>query len=403
MSRREISIIAIGDEVLYGYTLNSNSSFIAKELVQRGFFPISHRVIPDSPNNISQIITDELEKGRDVITTGGLGPTADDYTKRAVSPLFHQSLTYNSALLEELQKRYGNDFPTLEEQSLQPEKATLFHNSVGTAPGFLLEDSSLFPNGRLFALPGPPLEMRAVLREVIDTFFPGSPLPFCMLNFVGVSEHEINRCLQKVCPKEVHAGIYPSFSTVRVHLYVEKTEDESTLEHTKKKLSERIRGIEIQDPSLEETIHRVLQEKGWSISTAESCTAGGIAARLASVEGASASLAGSIVTYQTHIKENLLSVPKETVDTFGVVSQEVTSAMARGAKALFNTDIACAVSGFFGPAGGTEQAPVGTVCTTILLPDGLHSETFLFHGTREAICEKTIQAILAKLTCLLLA
>jgi len=404
VDQRETTIIAIGDEVLYGYTENSNSSSIAKELVQRGVIPTAHRVVSDDPEELSKILQEELEKGRDVITTGGLGPTIDDHTKSVVSKLFHQKLIHNDSLFKALQGRYGADFATLKEQSLQPEKAIFFYNNVGTAPGLFLEDSSLFPNARLFVLPGPPQEMQVVLTQILEQFFSGSPLPFHAMCFIDVAEHVVNACVQEIKKEWPHVqiGIYPSFSMVRVHLYVEKESDKEALEQAQKQLSSKFHNKALPYPSLETTIHELLQQKGYSMATAESCTAGGIAARIASVDGASTTFAGSVVAYRNEVKEKVLSVPKETLDTFGAVSEEVTLSMAQGVQTLFKTDVACAVSGFLGPTGGTEKAPVGTVCTTILLPNKTHSETFVFHGTRSAICEKSIQSVLMRLASLLL-
>ena len=404
MHHGKTTIIAIGDEVLYGYTGNTNSSFIAKELVQRGVLPTAHRVISDNPEELSETLQEELEKGGDVITTGGLGPTIDDHTKSVVSKLFKQNLVHNDPLFTTLQKRYGTDFITLKEQSLQPENASLFYNTVGTAPGLLLEDSNLFPNARLFVLPGPPQEMQAVFDQILGQFFSGSPLPFYATGFIDVAEHVVNSCVQEVQKQwpQVQIGIYPSFSMVRVHLYVEKESDKEALQQAQEHLSSKFHNKELPYPALEKTIHELLQKKGYSMATAESCTAGGLAAQIASVDGASTTFAGSVVAYRNEIKEKVLNVPKETLDNFGAVSEKVTLSMAQGAQALFKTDVACAVSGFFGPTGGTEKAPVGTVCITILLPNKVHSETFLFHGKRSAICENSIQTILMKLVSLLL-
>jgi len=404
VDQRKITIVAIGDEVLYGYTANNNASLIAQNLVQRGFFPVSHRVVSDNPEDIFQILQEELLKGRDVITTGGLGPTVDDHTKAVISSLFQKKLVHQESLYKQLQKQYGDTFPTLKDQSLQPEGAQLFCNNTGTAPGLLLEDTALFPNARLFALPGPPQEMQMVFKEMLDAYFSGSPLPFYALSFVNMAEHEVNKNVQDLQKRwpQIRFGIYPSFSMVRLHLYVEQEEDRSFLEQAQEYLVEAFHNNVLPSNLLEKSLQTLLQKKKWSLATAESCTAGGLAARISSVDGASSVFSGSVVAYRNDVKERILSVPKTTLDNFGEVSEEVTACMAEGVQSLFNADVACAVSGFFGPTGGTKKAPVGTVCTTIALPNNVYSETFFFHGTREAICEKTIQALLSKLVSLLL-
>jgi len=170
---KEISIIAVGDEVLYGATANTNATCIAEALVERGYVPTTHIVVSDDVKDISEALTRELHAARDVVVTGGLGPTIDDKTKGVAATLFSSPLVRDEALFSDLAARYGDEYPTLENQSLQPQKAVLLKNTVGTAPGVFLEDDAVFPGARLFLLPGPPHEMRDVLfHEMIPRFFP---------------------------------------------------------------------------------------------------------------------------------------------------------------------------------------------------------------------------------------
>jgi PncC family amidohydrolase len=152
-----------------------------------------------------------------------------------------------------------------------------------------------------------------------------------------------------------------------------------------------------QGSSLEEAVYLALRDRGWKIATAESCTAGGLSARIASIPGASDVLSGGVVAYQEHVKQSLLGVPEELLEQHGAVSFEVTESMAQGVQALFGVEVVCAVSGYFGPTGGTPTAPIGTVCASFIFPHATFSERFLFQGTRESICERTIQTLLAKL------
>ena len=403
---RGISIIAIGDELLYGVTANTNATCIADALFQRGYFPVTHEVTSDAPEDISEVISRELGAGRDVITTGGLGPTIDDNTKAVAAKLFSRSLVRNNTLLSELASRYGEHFPTLENQSLQPKDAVIFRNRVGTAPGILLEDDSIFPDARLFVLPGPPHEMRDVLfQEVLPRFFEQKMAlrrTFCL---IGLMEHEIDptlRTLQQQNPK-LHVGIYPSYGIVRVLLSVAEESDSASFELSADSFHAAFPQhlfLE-QDITLQEALLSLLCDRGWKIATAESCTGGGLVARMTAVPGASEVVFGGVVAYQDVVKESLLGVPQGVIEQYGPVSTEVTERMARGAEALFGVNVACAVSGFFGPAGGTPTVPVGTVCASFLTPNGIRSERFSFQGTREAICEKTIQVLLARLIVLL--
>lgn len=396
----EVVIVAIGDEVLYGMTQNSNAACIAQALAQRGFFPARHIVVSDRPEEIQNVLLRELREGRDVITTGGLGPTIDDTTRTAIAELFSQPLMYREEWFRSLVERYGADVPTLKNQSMQPKGATLLNNTVGTAPGLFIEDQSLFPRSRLFVLPGPPQEMRDVFfREVVPRYFEGRPQRDCLLRFVGVMEHEVDPVLRRLMHKypNLVVGIYPSYALIQVHLAVREGED--VLDDAQEELTASLPASSLlkSGESLEEAVCTALRERGWKIATAESCTAGGLGARIASIPGASDLFVGGVIAYSDAVKQSVLKVPLSTLDMHGAVSVEVTEAMAQGVRKLLGADVNCAVSGYFDPTGGTKEAPVGTVCVTMLLPDSASSVRFSFHGSRESICERTIQAILKEL------
>lgn len=399
---RGIAIVAIGNEVLYGMTLNTNAARIAGALVQNGYSPVAQMVTSDVREDIQAVLSRELLLGRDVITTGGLGPTIDDTTKAAAAHLFSRPLRKNESLFAELASRYGKEYPTLENQSLQPAGAILFTNRVGTAPGFLLEDSNLYPGARLFVLPGPPLEMNDVFFcEVLPRFFPKKPFFTKALHLVGIPEHEVDPILRRlqVTSPNLCIGIYPSYGLVRLVFSVGTKEEVPVLEQAVSTLKDSLPShlfLE-QENSLEEAVHSLLRDRGWKIATAESCTGGGLLSRLTSVSGASEVVSGGVVAYQDFVKESLLGVPSDILEKKGAVSTEVTELMARGAEGLFGVEVVCAVSGFFGPTGGTEASPIGTVCASFLLPNGIESDRFFFQGTRESICERTIQTLLARL------
>jgi PncC family amidohydrolase len=248
--------------------------------------------------------------------------------------------------------------------------------------------------------------MKDVLfHEVLPYFFEQKTTlrrTFCL---IGLGEHAIDsilRMLQQQYPK-LHVGIYPSYELIRVYLSVPEESEAGSLEHAAASFQAAFpkylfleHGI-----TLEGALASLLIGYGWKIATAESCTGGGVAARLTSIPGASEVVSGGVIAYQDFVKEALLGVPLNVIEKHGAVSTEVTECMARGAEALFGVQVVCTVSGFFGPAGGTPTAPVGTVCASFLTPHGIVSERFFFRGTREVICEKTIQALLAKLIVLL--
>lgn len=395
---RSIVLVAIGDEVLYGITQNTDASCLAAAFVERGLFPLRHIVVSDKAEEIASALLRELREGNDVITTGGLGPTIDDVTKSVVADIFSQPLERREELFAELAARYGADFPTIENQSLQPKNAVLLHNTVGTAPGLFLEDQHLFPHSRLFVLPGPPHEMRDVFfREVLPQYFEKASVASKVFRLIGINEYEIDlilRRLQQQFP-QLHIGIYPSYETVTVCLAAQG--DPCVLERVEESLRAAFPENRFlrRGPSLEKELLEIFRERQWTMATAESCTAGGVGARIASVPGASDVFLGGIIAYQDSIKEQLLGVPKQFLLEHGAVSIDVTDVMAINVRAQFGSDVSCAVSGYFGPSGGTKNTPVGTVCVSIVLPgDRIVRQQFLFHGSRESICERTIQTVL---------
>ena len=398
LTAQRVRIVSIGDELLCGHTLNTNAQVLSDALFQQGVIPVSHRVIPDDPDEIRRVLQDELSFEQDVITTGGLGPTLDDNTKQVVAGLFGCQLVENSTLLQELQKRYGVEFPTLHNQSLQPEGAILLPNQVGTAPGILLQNDTLFPHARLFVLPGPPHEMKDVFFHVVlPSYFSGQSFSR-YYRLVGASEHEIDPFLRTMETKwpQLHIGIYPSYGLVGVRFFVEKLSQASILDEACTAFNSEFQARLIEDKTLEDAVIRTLKVKGLTIGSAESCTAGGLMARLTSVPGASQVCAGGVICYQEHVKEHLLGVPRELIEEKGVVSPEVTQKMAEGLQALLGVDVAIAISGYFGPTCG-QEAPVGTVCAVFALPQRIVSKKYRFQGTRQSICEQTIQTVLAAL------
>ena len=404
MSER-LSIVAIGDEVLCGHTVNTDASTIALACTKMGRIPSCHSVVGDDPKEMEKVLRRELALGGDVIAFGGLGPTVDDCTREVVAKIFQCPLAVRMEYAHELEKRYGKKYPTIVNQSTQPKGAKLLPNSVGTAPGLVLEDQALFPGARLFVLPGPPQELTDVLMQgVLPLLKEGKKLPFLWMTLVGVLEQEADNCLRGLREKlpTLYTGIYPAYGAVSIHLV---HEDRSSLEKAREAIAQEFGNALLPEEtsSLEAYLVHLLREKGWTIASAESCTGGGLSARIASVEGASTVLLGSVVAYRDSVKERVLAVPQELIATHGVVSQEVTHCMAESVQMLMGSDVAVATSGYFGPTGGTRETPIGTVCATILLPGSTLSQTFLFHGTRHAICEQTIGTLLSFLITLVRA
>ncbi len=393
-----IAIVTIGDEVLYGFTPNSNASFISQFLILNGLIPRLVTTIGDDRAMMASTIQKLLQQGVTVITTGGLGPTCDDFTKSVAASLFSKKCIHNPECEKELKAQYGASLPTLIDQSTWPENARLFSNPNGTAFGFCLEDEKLFGKAKLICLPGPPLEMRPMLDRYVLPLLPKCAEEiFLQLHLCGIPEHEVDpylRELQKSYPS-LQFGIYPSYGTLSVHIRAQKgikLEAEEAYNKIKQKFSTLV--FQGDRGGIEEAVLQLLGDKKLTLSFAESCTGGALSSRITAIPGASKVFLGSVVSYSNSVKETLLSVDAETIEKFGAVSQETTEKMARGCLQKFQSDVAIAVSGIFGPTGGTKEKPVGTVCYTIVHNKVFHSGTKHFSGERLTIREKVVQFLL---------
>lgn len=410
----EIEIVTIGDEVLQGYTLNTNASFIASQLVEHGFLPTRHFTIGDEPLFLKKNLLEMIKRGAIVIATGGLGPTCDDWTRKVVSEIFEVPLEPRADLTVRLKKLFG-DVSTLPDQILQPKGAFLFENDLGTASGFVIRDEKRFPGALFISMPGVPSEMKQMLLQQV--------LPYLKKHLVSISrtwtkvfhyfslvEADIDptlRHIQSLYP-HVQCSIYPAFSTVTVHLTTVagvESEAEALLLPAEELLHEQFGAFQYQSESgrLDEAVHRLLIEKKVTVATAESCTGGALAATFVSKSDASLYFQGSVVAYSNAIKTKILEVNESLLETYGAVSEQVTEKMAKQVRQLILADCGIAISGIFGPKGGTVQKPVGTVCVSISLQDRpVHSWTMHLQGNRQVISEKAIQRTLVELFLLLL-
>ena len=401
-----IELIAIGDEVLLGFATNSNAAWLAQHLVQEGYSITHHEVVSDDKEQIAQALRSALTRGSCVITTGGLGPTCDDCTKEVAAKLFQRELVEDSALQKDIERRFPGT-TTAHNQSIQPQGALLYHNPVGTASGFVLEDKALFGSGCLICLPGVPLEMRRMFCDHVIPFLqlrqPNKKIFVYPIHIAGVNEAQVDPLLRTLQTEEVTIGIYPSYGTLSVHLRVfaaSDAEGKAKVAPIEQAIVKAFSGHVYQAPTgkIEEALHRMLIEKNLTFATAESCTGGALAARFVAIPDASRYFRGSIVAYANDVKKSLLHVPEEYLATYGAVSQEVTQKMAEGALSALEADIALATSGIFGPSGGSAHKLVGTVCATIASKRGdTHSWTMHLAQDREVNMQRTILSVLSEL------
>lgn len=405
-----IEIVAIGDEILHGVTVNTNAAYISRELDKAGFSVVRHTVLPDDPKTLKRGLKEALSRSDVVITTGGLGPTCDDVSRSVAAELFGSDFYLNEELLAALKKRYGNKPVSLENQATVPRKAKILPNPVGTAPGFMFEPQPPASSGILMMMPGVPPEMRAMLADqvipaLLAAFPPSSRQYVKSLHLMNLPESVVDpelRRLEMEYPA-VSFGIYPSLGLLTIHMKCRADNEQQAmaiLEQPFQQLSADFELYQFSSPSgtIEEAVHLAFIKKGLTLSIAESCTGGAVAARLTRLPGASKYFLGSLVTYSNELKTRLLGVPAALIKKKGAVSEDVVKAMVAGLLEQTGSDYGIAVSGIAGPDGGTPEKPVGTVWGAICRKnESPRAWKFRGYGNREMIIERCVNALLAEL------
>ncbi len=397
-------IITIGDEILIGQIVDSNSAFIAKELNKIGIDVQQITSVQDEENHILTTLKEASQRASIVIVTGGLGPTKDDITKKTFCKYFHDELVKNEEVLqnvEELFRKYVKD-PISDlnrSQAYIPSKATALFNKYGTAPGMWIEENEVV----YISLPGVPFEMKALMEnEVISKLQERFQRPYIIHKTVltyGMGESTIAEKIEdweNNLPTFIRLAYLPSLGRVRLRLSARGQDEKVLLQELDHQLEQLhsligdiIKGYE-GEGSLEEQIAQKFIEKGKTITTAESCTGGRIASRLTVVSGASKFFRGGIVTYETATKNYVLGISEEIINTYSVVSPEITKEMAIKAKALFRTDYAVATTGNAGPTKGDSDAEIGTVYIAIATPNGVEVVESHLGKQREKVTEKAV-------------
>lgn len=398
-------IITIGDEILIGQVVDTNSAWLAKELNKIGIQVSKIISIGDDASEIQQTITEALHSSNIVIITGGLGPTKDDITKNVLCRIFNSELVLDNSVLENIKFLLDKRNIPLNEnnisQAMVPDKAKVMNNSLGTAPGLMFEI-----NGKLlFSLPGVPYEMKHIFSEHISAELQNK---FQLLsNFhktiltAGLAESVLAEKIQEWenrIPKDIKLAYLPSPGFIRLRLSknnANKSDIETInflVEKLKTILPENI--IATEDIRLEEVLGNLLKQNSKTISTAESCTGGKIASLITSIPGSSAYFKGSIIAYSNEIKVKELSVNLETLEIYGAVSEQTVIEMAENIIKKFNTDYSLAVSGIAGPDGGSEQKPVGTIWIAVSNTKKTLTKKLLFPFDRITNIERTANTAL---------
>lgn len=398
------TIVTIGDEILIGQIVDSNSSYIAKALDKIGIATHEMISISDDKEHIISTFKKLQNNVNVVIITGGLGPTKDDITKKTFCEYFNDTLVEDENVLkhvtEIIEGFYKRPITQLNiDQALVPSKAKILFNEAGTAPGMWMEHE----NTIFISLPGVPYEMKYLIdNEVIPNLMQKFERPFIVHQTImtyGRGESMVAEQIEdweNNLPSFVKLAYLPSPGRVRLRLTA-RGKDELILKEAIKNqvetliplIGDIIVGFE-EDDSIEVVLGRKLKEKGLTIATAESCTGGKIGQMLAAIGGASAYYKGSLVTYATQSKIDVLKVSKETIKKYSVVSEEVALEMVKNVKQIMQSDYAIATTGNAGPSKGDSEADLGVVCIAIATPSNVFVERFEFGQPREKVIDRAI-------------
>lgn len=396
MSTSFASIITIGDELLIGQVIDTNSAWMAQELNKIGISVKRRVAVGDSWDDIWYALEEESKHANVILITGGLGPTSDDITKPLMCKYFGGKLIVDEATLAHVTNIFVNKLkrPMLDtniKQAEVPDVCKVLFNEVGTAPGMLFEKE-----GKIFiSLPGVPHEMKWIMTNVVLPLLPTKIHTTNILHrtllTAGIGESflaDLIKVEEANLPPNIKLAYLPNSGMVRLRLSAsgenkETISDELNLhfELLKTKVKEYL--VIDEDLPMEAVVGRLLKQNGKTVSTAESCTGGYIAHLLTSLQGASAYYKGSVVSYENSIKTNVLHVPKEILESVGAVSEETVRIMAESVREIMQTDYSIAVSGIMGPDGGTSEKPVGIVWIAVAKEGKTISKVFYFHHNRE--------------------
>jgi nicotinamide-nucleotide amidase len=398
-------IIAIGSELLAPDRTDTNSLWLTEKLNRIGIDVKLKTIVGDDDARLEELIKDAVKRSRVVITTGGLGPTEDDITRKVVARALNRRLSLDENVLNEIRARFQSFGVTMPErnsrQAMVIDGAEVLPNPNGTAPGLYLEQEQC----AVALLPGPPREMKPMFEHHVQAKLESlsGEIRFArrVLRVAGMGESAVD---EKIAP------IYTQFenplttilfnsSEIEIHLRAHgRTEEEAEalLDHLSLKIEQALGNsvFSFRGETMEEVVGRRLAITGFTLSVAESCTGGLIAQRLTNVPGSSKYFLEGVVTYSNQSKTRLLGVDKKLIKEFGAVSQQVARDMARGVRHKAKTDFGLAVTGVAGPDGGSEEKPVGLVY--VALADDAHTEhkRFVIPGDRELIRWRASQAAL---------
>ncbi len=401
----QAEIICTGSELLLGYVQNTNADYLGHELAALGIEVVLQITVGDDWKLMEQTVREALERADLVITTGGLGPTTDDITKDVIAAVLGVPMVTDDESLVRMREyfaRRGIEMPDIFiRQASFPHGSKIIPNHKGTAPGALIEK-----DGKVIVIfPGPPRELRAMYEASVKPYLlqvpgRGEVLRTRVLKLTGIAEYVVQEIL-----RELGDLTNPSLGYLampgEVHLRVNAhAVDPAEAERMVGELTEKVTALvgeyifAVDDEIPEKTVGDLLFRKGLTISVAESCTAGMAAARFTDVPGSSRYFVGGVVAYDNHLKQEVLSVPAETLERYGAVSEQTAVAMAEGIRRLTGSDLGLAITGIAGPHGGTTAKPVGLVYVALASARETLSQRLLLPGVRKAVRIGTVNSSL---------
>lgn len=399
-------IVTIGDEILLGQITDTNAVFMASRLAALGIDVVKMYSVADKPQEIVRALDDAFAAAELVFVTGGLGPTKDDLTKKTLAEYFGAQLVFNPQAYQWVEEVLSAGRLPMNEynksQAVLPDNCLALRNAKGTASGMWFEK-----DGRvLVSLPGVPFEMEylfeaEVLPRLKEKYTDGL-LAYRIFKVYGISESELAMRLaafEETLPVQMGLAYLPSAELVKLRLTA-RGAAVSELENFCGRLREALAGlryVEGENASAEERLAAVCKQHDWKVACAESCTGGAIARTLTARAGASAYFVGGVVAYANHVKQQVLGVSAQDLQTVGAVSEPVALQMAQGVRRITGADFAVATTGIAGPDGGTAQKPVGTVWIAVAGPQGAAAKEFHFSKTRERNIGKSVSAALEML------
>lgn len=390
----EVEIITIGDEIITGHTIDSNAAFIASRLMDIGLAVKFKTSVGDSMEGMEEAFRLALKRTQIVITTGGLGPTDDDLTKRAIVKVFKRNLVFHEDVLEDIKQRYarrGVEMPAINQnQALLPQGARFFPNKHGSAVGICIAEE-----GRIFiSLPGVPSEMRQIITDEVLPYLKalktGKPLKVIKLRTFGAIESHLAELIAPNLKLEpgVRLAYLPSPRGVDLRVIAQADDEAQAVDKAQNltRYLESTCGKYIygrDDDTLEGAVGQLLLDNDKTLAVAESCTAGELGMTITAVPGASQYFLGGILAYANEAKTELLEVSESLLAEHGAVSEQCAMAMATGCRKRLHADYALAITGIAGPDGGTPEKPVGLVWVGLASPHGAYARSFRFGTNRE--------------------